>query len=181
MKNKKIILGITGSISAYKTPFLIRELIKLGSEVQPVITPSGKNFVSKLVLDNLSKKNTVDDMFASEYQSDGSWHIELAQKSDLFIIAPCSANTLAKIAVGLCDNALTTLATAIPNGIPRIIAPAMDSDMWENKAIQRNVNILKEDGFTVVEPEFGELASGIIGKGRLPEVQNLIDIIREHL
>lgn len=120
-------------------------------------------------------------MFDDKFQDSGSWHIDKAQKCDLFIIAPCSANTLAKIANGFCDNALTTLTTAIPKGIPKLIAPAMDSDMWENKAIQRNVAQLKEDGYIVLDPEYGELASGIIGQGRLPEVLNLIESIKGHL
>lgn len=181
MKNKNIILGITGSISAYKTPFLIREIVKKEGNVQPVITKNGMRFVSKLVLDNLSRNKTIDDMFDDSNQDSGSWHIDIAQKCDLFIIAPCSANTLAKIANGLCDNALTTLATAIPDGIPRLIAPAMDSDMWENKAIQRNINQLSEDGYVVLEPGFGELASGIIGKGRLPETVDLLEKIESNL
>jgi phosphopantothenoylcysteine decarboxylase / phosphopantothenate---cysteine ligase len=181
MKNKNIILGITGSISAYKSPFLVRELIKEGASVNCVITPSGKKFVSKLVLDNLSRNITIDDMFDDKFQDSGSWHIDKAQKCDLFIIAPCSANTLAKIANGFCDNALTSLTTAIPKGIPKLIAPAMDSDMWENKAIQRNVVQLKEDGYIVLDPEYGELASGIIGQGRLPEVLNLIESIKEYI
>lgn len=181
MKNKNIILGITGSISAYKTPFLVRELIKEGASVHPIITKSGKRFVSKLVLDNLSRNITIDDMFDDKFQSSGSWHIEKAQNCDMFIIAPCSANTIAKLANGFCDNALTTLCSAIPEGIPKLIAPAMDSDMWENKAIQRNVEQLKADGYIIIDPEFGELASGIIGKGRLPEVLNLIEKIKEYL
>lgn len=181
MKNKNIILGITGSISAYKTPFLIRELIKVGIEVNPVITANGKLFVSKLVLDNLSRNLTIDDMFDDKFQSSGSWHIELAHKCDMLVIAPCSANTLAKIANGFCDNALTTLCTAIPENIPKLIAPAMDSDMWANNAIQRNISQLENDGYIILEPEFGELASGIIGKGRLPEVVNLIEKIQEYL
>lgn len=181
MKNKNIILGITGSISAYKTPFLIRELIREDADVHPVITANGKRFVSKLVLDNLSRNITIDDMFDDKFQDSGSWHIGKAQNCDLFIIAPCSANTIAKLANGFCDNALTTLCSAIPSGIPKLIAPAMDNDMWENKAIQRNIEQLKADGYIVIEPEFGELASGIIGKGRLPEVMNLIECIKGHL
>lgn len=181
MKNKNIILGITGSISAYKTPFLIREIVKKGANVQSVITNNGKRFVSKLVLDNLSRNSTIDDMFDDSNQDSGSWHIDIAQKCDLFIIAPCSANTLAKIANGLCDNALTTLATAIPDGVPKLIAPAMDSDMWENKAIQRNIAQLSDDGYTMLEPGFGELASGIVGKGRLPETVDLLENIEANL
>jgi phosphopantothenoylcysteine decarboxylase/phosphopantothenate--cysteine ligase len=181
MKNKNIILGITGSISAYKTPFLIREIVKKGGLVQSVITNNGKRFVSKLVLDNLSQNKTIDDMFDDSQQDSGSWHIDIAQKCDLFLIAPCSANTLAKIANGLCDNALTTLATAIPEGVPKLIAPAMDSDMWENKAIQRNISQLSDDGYTMLEPGFGELASGIVGKGRLPETVDLLEKIEANL
>lgn len=180
-KMKNIILGITGSISAYKTPFLIRELGRENINVQVVITNSGKRFVSPLVLDNLSRNKTIDDMFDSSIQDSGSWHISKAHSCDLFIIAPCSANTIAKIANGICDNSLTTLCLAIPENIPRLIAPAMDTDMWESKAVQRNIDILKNDGYIIVEPEFGELASGIVGKGRLPEVMNLIEKIKEHL
>ena len=120
-------------------------------------------------------------MFDDKFQDSGSWHIDKAQMCDLFIIAPCSANTLAKIANGFCDNALTTLTSAIPKGKPKLIAPAMDSDMWENVAIQRNIAQLKQDGFIVLDPEYGELASGIVGQGRLPEVQNLISSIKEYI
>lgn len=181
LKNKNIVLGVCGSISAYKSPLLLRELIKEGANVNVIMTESAKEFVAPKVLSNLSRNPVIIDMFDDSNQSDGSWHISLAHKSDLMIIAPSSATTLGKLANGICDNALIALAIAMPKNVPILIAPAMDTTMWESNAVQRNIEILKRDGFYIIEPEIGELASGIFGKGRLPETTTLLDEIKNIL
>lgn len=126
LQNKNIILGICGSISAYKTPNLVRLFKKNNFDVQCVITESSKKFVSELTLSNLSKNKVISELFDKEYSDDGAWHVKLAHSVDLCLIAPCSATTLSKIANGLCDNALTTLVCALPKNIPVVIYPAMD-------------------------------------------------------
>jgi len=181
LNNKEIILGVSGSISAYKAPLLLREFIKKGANVNTIITESAKNFVTKLTLQNLSKNDVIDDMFDENAQFEGSWHIKLAHKADLFIIAPASATTLGKIANGISDNALTALAIALPDRVNKVLCPAMDSTMWDNKAVQRNIKQLEKDGFNIVEPEEGELASGIISKGRLPEINNIVEYLENNI
>ena len=175
--NKKILLGITGSIAAYKSPLIVRELVKAGAHVNVIMTPSAEQFVSKLVLSNLSRSPVVVRMFDEEMQSSGAWHIQLAHWADMMIIAPCSATTLSRIATGNCDTALSTLAIALPKEIPFLISPAMDSTMWQNPATQRNVDIVKNDGAVIIPPEEGELSSGITGPGRMPEIETLFDEI----
>lgn len=172
---KKIILGVSGSIAAYKSPLLLRELVKRGAEVRVVITPSATNFVTPLVLQNLSKNPVAVEMFERSVQADGSWHIHLARWADAMIIAPCSAKSLAAIAHGFCDTALGCVALALPQHIPFILAPAMDSDMWEHPATQANLEIVKKQGARIIQPESGELASGLIGMGRMPEPLALAD------
>lgn len=167
-KNKKIILGITGSIAAYKMPFLIRELKRSGADVHVVMTPSSTNFVTPLTIENLSRNPVSIEMFGPN-QTSGAWHIDLAHKCDAMLIAPCSAKTLAHIAHGICDTALDTIAIALPKNIPLIIAPAMDSSMWLHPATQKNVEICKQNGAIIIPPEEGELSSGLIGPGRLPD------------
>jgi phosphopantothenoylcysteine decarboxylase/phosphopantothenate--cysteine ligase len=185
MKNvfegKKIVVGITGSIAAYKSLFLIRELVRKGAEVFPVLTPSATNFVTELATSNLSRNSTIVDMFDKSYQSKGAWHIDLVHQCDLMIIAPCSAATLGKIANGICDNALVTLAIALPRNVPLLIAPAMDTSMWENPATQRNAKTLLEQGAVIIPPAKGELSSGLYGEGRLPELPVLLDYIQTYL
>lgn len=173
-EGKKIILGISGSIAAYKAPMIVRELIKLGAEVRVVMTPSSEQFVSRTALMNLSKHPVAMSMFEDEVQEGGSWHIHLAHWCDAMIIAPCSATTLARLANGFYDTALSVIACALPKDKPLLIAPAMDSDMWEHSAVQRNIQQLQQDGAIIIDPAFGELASGIIGKGRLPEIHDLM-------
>lgn len=174
LQGKKIILGVSGSIAAYKAPMIVRELIKLGAEVRVVMTPSSEQFVSRTVLMNLSKHPVAVDMFEDEVQEGGSWHIHLAHWCDVMLIAPCSATSLARLATGFYDTALSIIACALPKEIPLLIAPAMDSDMWEHPAVLRNIEILKQDGAIIIDPAYGELASGIIGQGRLPDLQELI-------
>lgn len=174
LKGKKILVGVSGSISAYKAPLLVRELIKLGAEVRVVMSPSAAEFVSPLVLTNLTKNPVIMELFDSTIQHGGSWHVHLAGWCDAMIIAPASAATLARIANGYFDTALTVVASALPRTSPLLVAPAMDTDMWEHPAVLRNVMQLERDGITVIPPAEGELASGLYGVGRLPEMNVLI-------
>ncbi|MGQ9818903.1 MAG: bifunctional phosphopantothenoylcysteine decarboxylase/phosphopantothenate--cysteine ligase CoaBC [Candidatus Kapaibacteriales bacterium] len=177
LENKRIIVGITGSIAAYKSLFLVRELMKLNSVVLPVMTPSAKNFITPLSLTNLAKNSVVIDMFDIQSQQSGAWHIHFANSADLMIIAPCTATTIGKIANGVCDNSLVTIATALPKNIPMLIAPAMDTTMWLHPTTQRNIQTLANYGYKIIPPVAGELASGFYGEGRLPEIPTLLDYI----
>lgn len=178
---KNIIVGITGSISAYKSLFLIRELVRRGASVFPILTPSATHFVAPLSAGNLAKSSPIVDMFDPEIQRSGAWHINLVHQCDLMIIAPATATTIGKLAHGICDNSLVTLATALPSNVPLLVAPAMDTSMWENPATRRNVEILRNDGIVIIPPSYGELSSGHIGEGRLPETQVLLDYIEAYL
>ncbi len=173
---KKIILGITGCIAAYKITFLIRELIKRGAEVKVVMTPSAAEFITPLTLSTLSKHEVIINAFPKS-QKDGTdfstWHIDYAVWADLMIIAPCTVNTAAKIAHGFADNALTTLVSALR--CPLLISPAADVDMYENKITQQNIKKLEENGYYILQAEEGELASGLSGRGRFPEIEKIID------
>jgi phosphopantothenoylcysteine decarboxylase / phosphopantothenate---cysteine ligase len=176
LKNKNLILGVTGSIAAYKAPMLVREFVKAGINVRTVITPSAQNFVTKTVLSNLSGNPVICEMFDDELQNQGAWHIQLAHWCDIMLIAPCTATTLARIATGLCNTSLTTLALALPKETPLIISPAMDSTMWEHPATQKNISTLKEFGAIIIPPEEGELSSGLKGKGRLPDFDIIFQV-----
>ncbi len=173
--NKTILLGVSGSISAYKLPFLVRLLKKEGADVYCIMTESAKRFVTPDVLANLSGNHVISDMFDRSYSSDGAWHVSLAHKCDAMIIAPCSASSLGKLANGICDTALIVLATSLPTATPLIIAPAMDYTMWENPATVKNITTLKSYNYHIIEPEQGELSSGLTGTGRLPEPENLLE------
>lgn len=175
LAGKKIILGVCGSIAAYKAPLLVRELITHGADVHCVMTPSAQHFCTPLALQNTSKNSVIRDMFDEKLQQNGSWHIHLARSADAMLIAPCSATTLSRLATGACDTALSSLAIALPRHIPLILAPAMDTDMWEHPAVQRSLSLIKSDGTYIIEPETGELASGIIGKGRLPAPATIVE------
>lgn len=177
LNDKNIILGITGSISAYKSPMLIRELVKAGANVNVVMTSSARQFVTEEVLSNLSKNHVICELFDHTLQDDGAWHIHLAHKADLMIIAPCSAATMGKLANGICDNSLTVVSMALPKSCPLLIAPAMDTTMYENPATQNNIKRLKDFNYKIIPPESGELSSGIVGMGRLPEISFLFDEI----
>ena len=181
LNGKKIILGITGSVAAYKSPLLVRELIKSVADVRIIMTPSSKHFVSLLVMSNLSRNPVIADMFDENVQTSGAWHIELAHWCDLLIIAPCSAATIGRIANGICDTALAAIVTAIPESTARLISPAMDSTMWMSKAVQRNVSQLESDGFIIIPPDEGELSSGLTGPGRMPETDILMKYIIDTL
>lgn len=176
LAGKKIILGVTGGIAAYKTPYLIRELKKRGAEVRVVMTPSAVEFVTPLTLSTLSGNEVIINIFPQSQENGANlstWHIKTALWADLMIIAPATVNTAAKIANGFADNALTTLVAALR--CPLLISPAADVDMYQNKITQRNFDILRETGYYILEAEEGELASGLTGKGRFPEINKIID------
>lgn len=166
LQGKHIIIGITGSIAAYKTALLTRLLIKQGATVKIVMTPLAKEFITPVTLATLSKNTVLSDFF---HHDDGTWnsHVDLGIWADVFVIAPCTANTLAKMANGIADNLLLT--TYLSVRCPVVVAPAMDMDMFAHKATQRNIATLKNDGVSFIEPTSGELASGLDGKGRMAE------------
>jgi len=176
LNGKKIILGITGCIAAYKTCYIVRELKKRGAEVKVVMTPSTTEFITPLTLSSLSGNKVVVNIFP-ESQAAGTdvstWHIDLALWADLILVAPCTVNTIAKIANGLADNALTTLICA--HRTPVIIAPAADVDMYTNPITQENIKKLKALGFYIVGAEEGELASGLTGEGRLADINKIVE------
>ena len=174
LKGKKIVLGITGSIAAYKACYLIRGLIKLGAEVQVVITQSGKEFITPLTLSTLTGNPVVSEFFD---RRDGSWHshVQLGLWADAMIIAPASACTIGKMANGVADNMLIT--TYLSMKAPVFIAPAMDLDMYAHPSTQKNLETLRSYGNHIIEPETGFLASKLEGKGRMEEPDRIIDIL----
>ncbi|MFZ4522929.1 MAG: bifunctional phosphopantothenoylcysteine decarboxylase/phosphopantothenate--cysteine ligase CoaBC [Bacteroidales bacterium] len=175
LKGKKIVVGITGSIAAYKAPFLVRLLIKEGAEVRIIMTPSAKDFVTPLTLATLSQHPVIVDPFKAD---DGEWnnHVELGQWADTMIFAPVTANTLGKMAHGIADNFVVTAYLSAK--CPVFIAPAMDLDMYAHPSTRRNIEILKSYGNFIIEPQVGELASGLSGPGRLEEPEAILKIIR---
>ncbi len=182
---KKILLGITGGIAAYKCCELVRLFKKNGAEVRVVMTPSALNFVSPVTLSALSGNEVMINMFPDVEPNRSStvetktWHVYTGLWADVFVIAPATANTIAKIVHGISDNFLTT--TVLSARCPIIISPAMDEDMFLNEATSQNISALKELGYWVIEPETGELASGLSGIGRLPEPQQIFDYTAELL
>ncbi len=169
---KKILLGITGSIAAYKSIYLVRLLIKAGAEVKVIITPSAKDFVSSLTLSTLSHNEVLADLFDEQ-----SWanHVMLGRWADVMIVAPLSCNTLAKMANGQCDNLL--LATYLSATCPVVVAPAMDEDMWHHPATKENIKKLVSFGNTIIPVNKGDLASGLEGEGRMAEPEQIMDFI----
>jgi phosphopantothenoylcysteine decarboxylase/phosphopantothenate--cysteine ligase len=174
MKGKKIILGITGSIAAYKAAGLIRALVKKGAAVQVVITPAGKEFITPLTLATLSRNPVISDFFSDR---DGTWnsHVDLGLWADAMLIAPASASTVGKMANGIADNMLIT--TYLSCKAPVFIAPAMDLDMYAHPATQQNLKTLRSFGNHIIEPESGFLASGLEGKGRMPEPDDIVNVL----
>lgn len=172
-----ILLGITGSVSAYKTPWLVRDLVQAGHSVRVVMTPSARKFVAPLALEAVSKNTVIIDPFETSVQAGGSWHVHLAQWAELMLIAPCSATTLSRLATGLCETSLMMVVASRPPATPLIVAPAMDTDMWNQPAVQRNVEQIKADGVEIINPESGELASGLVGVGRLPDIAKIIELV----
>lgn len=172
LKGKKIVLGITGSIAAYKACLLIRQLIKRGAEVQVVITPAGKEFITPITLSALTHKPVISEFFS---QRDGTWnsHVDLGLWADAMVVAPCTASTLGKMAHGIADNMLIT--TYLSMKAPVFIAPAMDLDMYRHPSTQANMKALLSYGNHIIEPESGFLASGLEGKGRMEEPEVIAD------
>ncbi|HLW09983.1 MAG TPA: bifunctional phosphopantothenoylcysteine decarboxylase/phosphopantothenate--cysteine ligase CoaBC, partial [Fermentimonas sp.] len=176
LEGKHIVLGITGSIAAYKSAILTRLLIKKGAEVQIVITPAGKEFITPVTLSALSGKPVISEFFAT---GDGTWHshVDLGLWADLMIIAPATASTLGKMVTGIADNMLIT--TYLSMKAPVFVAPAMDLDMFKHTTTQRNLQQLKTDGVKIIDPGVGELASHLEGKGRMEEPENIVAIIED--
>lgn len=173
-----IVLGITGSIAAYKACTLIRQFVKQGHEVQVVITPAGKEFITPITLSALTSKPVISDFFA---QRDGTWHshVALGLWADAMVIAPATASTIGKMANGIADNMLLT--TYLSMKAPVFVAPAMDLDMWAHDATQHNLDILRQRGVAIIEPAAGELASHLVGKGRMEEPERIAQIVLQAL
>ena len=174
LKGKHIILGVTGSIAAYKSAVLCRLLVGAGADVKVIMTPLAKQFITPLTMATLSKHPILVDFFNPE---NGEWnsHVSLGEWADLYLIAPATANTMAKMATGVADNLLLT--TYLSARCPVAIAPAMDLDMYAHTTTQRNMAQLKEDGVHIIEPQSGELASGLVGKGRMAEPQDILKAV----
>jgi phosphopantothenoylcysteine decarboxylase / phosphopantothenate---cysteine ligase len=175
LHDKKILIGITGSIAAYKSIYLVRLLVKAGAEVRVILTPSAKDFVSPLTLSTLSKQPVLSELFNEESWSN---HVMLGRWADVMIIAPCSCNTLAKMANGHCDNLL--LATYLSATCPVVLAPAMDEDMWHHPATKKNLEKIESFGNKIISVDKGELASGLYGEGRMAEPEEIIKYLEEN-
>ncbi|MBS1573081.1 MAG: bifunctional phosphopantothenoylcysteine decarboxylase/phosphopantothenate--cysteine ligase CoaBC [Bacteroidetes bacterium] len=176
ISGKKILVLISGGIAAYKINYLIRNIIKQGGETQVILTPDAEQFVSKLTLATLSKK----PVFSDFYGPNGEWnsHVEMALWADAIVVAPCTANTLAKMVNGICDNLV--IATYLSAKCPVFIAPAMDLDMYQHPSTKLNIQKAKEYGHHIIPAENGELASGLIGQGRMAEPENILNTLNNH-
>ena len=182
LKNKHIVIGVTGGIAAYKIPLLVREFRKTAAEVRVVMSEAAKEFVTPLTLSTVSNNEVVVGTFPDERSNvldAKTWHIGLGQWADIMLIAPATANVLAKLAHGYADDAVSTLALALR--CPLVISPSMDIDMWHHAATQENITKLREMGYVVLPPEEGELASGLAGPGRLPELASIVKSVDELL
>ena len=171
LRGKHIVLGISGGIAAYKSVFLLRLLVKRGAEVQVVITPNGKEFITPVTLSSLSGKPVVSEFFTA---NTGEWHshVDLGLWADLMVVAPATASTIGKMANGIADNMLVTTYLSAKEHV--MVAPAMDLDMWAHPSTQRNVRQLAADGVEIIEPGSGELASHLSGKGRMAEPEEIV-------
>ena len=176
LHQKKIVLGVCGSIAAYKSAILVRQLIKAGAEVKVILTASASQFITPLTLSTLSKNEVITD-FANDANTWNN-HVELGLWADAMVIAPASANTIGKMANGLCDNLL--LATYLSAKCPVFFAPAMDLDMWKQPSVMRNVDWLLHCGNILIPVEHGELASGLVGDGRMAEPENILQHLEEY-
>ncbi|MBN8568540.1 MAG: bifunctional phosphopantothenoylcysteine decarboxylase/phosphopantothenate--cysteine ligase CoaBC [Ignavibacteria bacterium] len=185
LKGKKILVGVSAGIAAYKISRLVRLLIKEGAEVRIVMTPDAAKFVSPVTLSALSKNDVIMNIFPDGEMKTlnkvetQTWHVNLGIWADYFIIAPATANTLAKIAAGMSDNFL--LVTILATRCPIALAPTMDDDMYKNKITQSNINKLKSYGYRIIEPTSGELASGLVGMGRMAEPEVMLEFLRNEL
>lgn len=175
LKGKKILLAISGGIAAYKMNYLVRDFVKKGAEVKVILTPSAENFVTKVTLSTLSKNAVYSDF----YDQNGTWnsHVELALWADVLLVAPCTANTLAKMVHGICDNLV--IATYMSAKCPVFIAPAMDLDMYAHPSTKENLEKAERFGYHIIPAEFGELASGLEGQGRLAEPETILQKIED--
>jgi phosphopantothenoylcysteine decarboxylase/phosphopantothenate--cysteine ligase len=175
-QGKKILIGITGSIAAYKAILLVRAFVKAGAEVKVIVTNAAKDFVSPLTLATLSKSPVLSDMFEGDTWSN---HVMLGRWADAFLIAPLSCNTLAKMAHGNCDNLL--MAVYLSATCPVAVAPAMDEDMWQHPATKANINSIQSHGVKIIPVEKGELASGLYGEGRMAETETILEFVERLL
>ncbi len=175
LSGKKILIAVSGGIAAYKIHFLIRDFVKKNAEVQVIMTPDTENFVTKLSLATLSKKPVYSDF----YGDNGTWnsHVELGLWADVMVVAPCTANTLAKMVYGMCDNLV--IATYMSAKCPVFIAPAMDLDMYAHPSTQKNIELAKSFGHTIIPAENGELASGLVGQGRMAEPETIANAVEK--
>jgi len=178
LNNKTIVLGITGGIAAYKAADIASKLTQAGARVEAVMTEAAAKFITPLTLRNITRRPVVTDIFelGSEYSEE---HVALAEATDVVLIAPATANTISKLAAGIADNMLCCIVLATK--APIIIAPAMNDIMYQNSVTQENLAKLKARGFTIIEPEYGRLASGKMGKGRLPETSRIIEVVERVL
>jgi len=174
LQGKKILLGVTASIAAYKSASLVRLMVREGAEVKVIMTPSAREFVSSVTLSALSGNPVLTEFFSG---SDGSWnsHVDLGMWADLFLVAPVTASTLGKMVNGIADNLL--IATYLSAKCPVILAPAMDLDMYQHPSTKRNLEILNSYGNRIIEPATGELASGLHGKGRMREPEEIMEYL----
>ncbi|MDH5036385.1 bifunctional phosphopantothenoylcysteine decarboxylase/phosphopantothenate--cysteine ligase CoaBC [Chryseobacterium cucumeris] len=177
VSGKKILIAVSGGIAAYKIHFLIRDFVKKGAEVQVIMTPDAENFVTKLSLSTLSKKSVYSDF----YSDNGTWnsHVEMALWADVMIVAPCTANTLSKMVHGMCDNLV--IATYMSAKCPVFIAPAMDLDMYAHPSTKKNLELAESFGHIIIPAENGELASGLIGQGRMAEPATIFNTVEHYL
>lgn len=179
LADKKIIVGVTGSIAAYKAAFLVRELMRNGAETRVSMTEAASHFVTPLTFSSISKHPVALDMYPDgTHAASGSWHIDWALWADAMVIAPASASTIAKLASGLSDNALTVIATALRGTL--FVAPAMDLDMYRYPALKENLATLRSYGVRIIPPGTGELASGLVGEGRLAEPEEIVETLRAY-
>lgn len=181
LQNRKVLLGVSGSIAAYKSAHTVRELIKRGAEVQVVMTNAAKDFVTPLTLSTLSTRPVYSEFIEEEQKAYGVWnnHVDMGLWADLMVIAPASSNTLSKLTTGACDNLLT--AVYLSAKCPVFVAPAMDLDMHANGATADNLATLQSRGVQVIESEYGELASGLVGKGRMAEPEHIANALEDYL
>ncbi|GGE28605.1 phosphopantothenoylcysteine decarboxylase [Streptococcus himalayensis] len=175
---KRITLAVTGSISAYKAADLTSQLTKAGFEVTVLMTEAATQFITPLTLQVLSKQLVHTDVMAEPFP-DKVNHIELAKQTDLFLVAPATANTIAKLAHGFADNIVTTLALALPKGTPKVLAPAMNTAMYENSLTQANLETLKKVGYQLIDPRETLLACGDYGKGALADLPFILETVKE--
>ena len=177
LKGKHIVLGISGGIAAYKAAFLLRLLVKRGAEVQVVITPAGKEFITPVTLSALSGRPVVSEFFTA---NSGEWHshVDLGLWADLMVIAPATASTIGKMAAGVADNMLVTTYLSAKEHV--MVAPAMDLDMWAHPSTQRNIRTLEADGVEIIMPASGELASHLVGRGRMEEPEEIVRRMELH-